>query len=137
MILNQSAIEYISKELDLPYSGLEQDWDIEMANHKRINEFILVYSNRKKNYSENDKIAFMALIIASFNDMLSDKCIEVSARGVWQEIRLLMEDDLNLFIDIISDWALLNETGSRNLFLVTPYAREILKSFDGGGSTSK
>jgi len=40
MILKKEIIEQLSNELALPFTGIEQDWDIEMADSNRINDFL-------------------------------------------------------------------------------------------------
>ena len=47
MIFKKEIIEHISKQLSLPFTGTEQDWDLEMANSNRIDDFLRFY---KKNY---------------------------------------------------------------------------------------
>jgi hypothetical protein len=63
MILKKEIIEQLSKELSLPFTGLEQDWDIEMADSNRINDFLEFY--QQNNLSADKKVAMMSLILAS------------------------------------------------------------------------
>ena len=39
----KETIAILNKKLSLPYTGTELDWDIEMADFNRINEFIDLY----------------------------------------------------------------------------------------------
>ncbi|WP_333624732.1 hypothetical protein [Sphingobacterium siyangense] len=43
MIQKKETIAILNKKLSLPYTGTELDWDIEMADFNRINEFIDLY----------------------------------------------------------------------------------------------
>ncbi|WP_312314137.1 hypothetical protein [Empedobacter brevis] len=56
MIFKKNIIEKISKQLLLPFSGLEQDWDLEMANTERINDFITFYESNNLDFEEKKSV---------------------------------------------------------------------------------
>lgn len=60
------AISYLNSALNLPASGNEQDWEIEMSNPDRISEFLDFYEEHE--LSQDCQKALMALILASFED---------------------------------------------------------------------
>ena len=107
MILKLEVIESLSKRLELPYTGIEQDWDIEMANPDRIEEFLSYLKNTELDKSE--KIAMMSLIIASFEDLLNEDETNERQCDLWNNIKIMLESDFELFSDIITYWSLIDE----------------------------
>lgn len=119
MILKKEIIEQISKELSLPFTGMEQDWDIEMANSNRINDFLKFYI--ESDLSNNKKIAVMSLILASYDNFLNDNDLEIDER--WNKIKLILESEKVIFADLINYWSLDNEV--TDIFRITPLLRTI------------
>lgn len=67
-ILYKEDIDYLNKLLNLPARGDEQDWDIELADPARLSEFLATF--KAYNLTLSVKKAFLALIIASYDDLL-------------------------------------------------------------------
>jgi len=120
VLLEKEAINFLNKVFLLPYTGQEQDWDIEMADSQRLDEFICYYQSNS--LSENKKYALIALILASYDDFLSENNIEVDKR--WKTIESLLNSDINLYTELIDYWSLTQEKGT-NYFRITPLIREI------------
>jgi hypothetical protein len=108
MIIDKSSIEFISKELNLPYSGDEQDWDLEMANYKRLYDFISFYSEK---LTINQKKALMSLILASFNDLLNEVGM---SDDYWDKIRSVLVSENEIFKDLFVYWGASGESGTNN-----------------------
>lgn len=121
MILKKEIIEQLSKELSLPYKGSEQDWDIEMADHNRIDEFIKFYKENK--LCDDEKVAVMSLILSSYDDLLNENDLEIDDK--WNEIKSILISEKIIFVDLIDYWALSNEVEEDNLFRITPFIRNI------------
>ncbi|WP_367330220.1 hypothetical protein [Sphingobacterium multivorum] len=120
VILKKEAITELSNKLFLPINGSEQDWDVEMADSNRIDEFIDFYKNNK--LSTDEKLAMMSLILASYDDLLNDNDLLVDSR--WDKIRSILEMDKIYFIDLINYWSLINVVDD-DLFKITPLIRKI------------
>lgn len=121
MILKKEIIEQLSKELLLPYSGKEQDWDIEMADSNRINDFLKFY--QQNDLSVDEKIAVMSLILASYEDFLNENDLKIDDR--WKDVSFILETERVIFVDLINYWSLSNEVEEDNLFRITPLMRKI------------
>lgn len=121
MILKKEIIEQLSKELLLPFTGIEQDWDIEMANSNRIDEFIKFY--KESSLCDDKKVAVMSLILSSYDDLLNENNLEIDDR--WNEIKSILESERVIFIDLINYWSLFNEVDDKNLFRITHLLRNI------------
>lgn len=121
MILKKEIIEQLSKDLSLPFTGIEQDWDIEMANSNRLNDFLKFY--QQNDLSADKKVAVMSLILASYEDFLYNNNLEIDDR--WNEIKSILKSERIIFVDLIDYWALSNEVEEDNLFRITPLMRNI------------
>lgn len=116
MILKKESIEKISNKLSLPFNGIEQDWDIEMANSKRITEFIKFYQ-QNKNLTTDEKFAVMAILLASYEDYLNENDLNIDDR--WFKIKSLLSNNYIIFKELIDKWSLVNETIESDFFKIT------------------
>ncbi|MBN8589490.1 MAG: hypothetical protein J0L94_14350 [Rhodothermia bacterium] len=118
MILRKEIIEQLSKKLSLPYMGFEQDWDIELADKNRVDEFISYYN--VNDLSAEMKYATMSIILASYDDFLNDKELDIDYR--WYEIEKILKSEKGVFRDLIEYWAV--DSKIVNIFRITPLIRE-------------
>jgi hypothetical protein len=124
MILIKEAIESLNKNLSLPSTGMEQDWEIELADLNRIEEFVSFYKNSSLN--EEEKKALMSLIVASYDDYLNEK--HISNEVFEREIKKLLTIDKYLFTELFDYWSLIGESNPDNYFKITPLIRNIKAS---------
>lgn len=103
----------------MPYKGTEQDWDIELADYKRVSEFISYY--KKNDLSDKLKYATMSIILVSYDDFLNFKELERDFK--WYEIKEILKSEKEIFCDLIEYWAVDSEI--QNLFKITPLIREV------------
>lgn len=121
MIIKKETIIKLDKLLGLNYQGFEQDWSIELANPNRITEFIeTAYSNH---FESSIKYALMELILASFNDRAWDE----NDKFLWNSIEILLNKDLNLYVDLLKYWAVEDEKEKDQFFRITPFVRDFLQ----------
>lgn len=120
MILDKYSIEFLSKELNLPYQGDEQDWDLEMANHERLSDFISFYSEK---LTLKQKRALMSLILASFNDLLNEGGM---SDDYWNNISSILVSENEIFKDLLLYWGT-NRTNLADNFKISPLLRLIFK----------
>ncbi len=118
MIHKKETIAKLSKKLSLPYTGTEQDWDIEMADSNRINEFIDLYHQYDLAFEE--RVTLMSLIIASYDNFLNENNLEIDCR--WDSINAMLAKDRIHFAELINYWSLYNET---EIFRITSLMRTV------------
>lgn len=116
--ITKSAIEYLNKALQLPAQGDEQDWELELANEERLEEFVKSYSHQQ--LSSELKFALMQLIVSSLDDRVA---FGGDAGMVWREIAMLLEIDWELHSSTIEYWAA-NDT--LDGFKVSPFFRDLI-----------
>jgi hypothetical protein len=119
-ILTTEAIQFLNKALCLPATGHEQDWEIELADPNRIDEFILFYENGTLNADQRS--ALMALIIASLEDLAYIKPIEPM---LWERISGLLSAEPDLHRSLIDYWSLNDERDSDDVFAITKLMRSL------------
>lgn len=116
--LKNEAIAFLNQELNLPVSGNEQDWHIELADSDRISDFINFY--KSENIDSSVKYALMALILASLDDAVNAQTFDASN---WESILKLLKCDYELHKTTINYWSLSNDLDSLNTFAITNLLR--------------
>lgn len=119
MFLRRETIERLCKELSLPYKGNEQDWDIELADKNRVDEFISFYNDN--DLSIDMRYGTMSILLASYDDLLDDTGIDRDYR--WREIETMLKSDKQVFLELVDYWAIEHEVA--DLFRITPLVREV------------
>lgn len=125
MFINRDSIAFINDKLKLPVTGIEQDWEIELADSSRLSEFIDFYN--QSIYSVNDKIAMMALILSSYDDYLYKNNAN---NHIENAIEKLLSNEMEIFSDLLNYWALNEEKNPAHWFRSTIFIRKILKNID-------
>ena len=121
VILTAGAIEKLNMLLDLPYMDWMQDWDIQLADSNRIQEFCDTYE--RENLDSNEKQALMALIIASYNNYLEERGNEVF---LWNKIAALLRQDFDLHKSTLLYWMCDDNKEVIGGFAVTPLIKALL-----------
>jgi len=124
VILTAGAIEKLNMLLDLPYMDWMQDWDIQLADSNRIQEFCDTYE--RENLDSNEKQALMALIIASYNNYLEERGNEVF---LWNKIAALLRKDFDLHKSTMLYWSCDDNEEVIGGFAITPLTRGLLQRF--------
>lgn len=98
-VIPPSISSKLNKILSLPAKGDEQDWDIELADKNRIEQFLDVFEKSGLNLDE--QYALMALIIASYNSLLDDGLFHTNT---WNRIVRNIHPNADLKKQIKSYW---------------------------------
>lgn len=120
--LTSKAIKRLNTLLNLPYIDGMQDWDIELANSNRVQEFCDVYE--REDLDSAEKQALMALIIASYDDYLEERTNDVV---LWNKIAALLKKDFELHKSTLLYW--LGDDNEEEMigeFAVAPLIRSLL-----------
>ena len=121
MFLDKKTVEEVSNKLSLCFTGIEQDWAVEMADSKRIDEFLDFY--QQIDLPINEKLAVVSLILASYDNFLNEKDLKVDER--WEVIKSLLKSERELFSDLIDYWSLSGVIEGDLIFKITPLIRDI------------
>lgn len=123
--VTRKAIESLTSKLKLTkLDEYSQDWEYEACDSTRVTEFVSFYENDQLNMEE--RFALMNLIISSYDDALVEGKV---LSGIWDRISSHLMENVSMYIDVISYWAILDEDFEDG-FAVTPYMRELLKTLE-------
>lgn len=110
-----------------------QDWDIELADPARVEEFCDIYESEL--LTNDEKAGVMKLIVASFDVALCQE--EKASSKTWERICQLLLENCVLHSETIEYWSLLDETDEENVFPVTLLMRLVWQSCRGEALTKR
>ncbi|MGD8883508.1 MAG: hypothetical protein PVI82_16535 [Desulfobacterales bacterium] len=110
----------LAKRFGLPYSDQMQDWEYEVADANRIDEFISVYESGE--LDDDEKFSLMETIIQSFEDLE----ISLSDEPRWQRVLNLIENNIELHRYTVWYWSMLENSNKFEQWRVTPFIESIL-----------
>jgi hypothetical protein len=118
MYITRTATLFLNQALNLPATGREQDWEIEMADKERVGDFVEYIENNE--LDSEKKFALMALILCSLDDLLCDGEIPHS---LWKNVRKILKDDQELFADLVDRWT--SQHNGSDDFRISPLLRSL------------
>lgn len=95
----KEAITALNQALHLPATGREQDWDIELADPDRVDEFVSYFESHS--LSEGEKQALMALILGSLEDLANREAVP---SALWDRVERLLQAKPDLYSDLVAQW---------------------------------
>ena len=121
-MLKSSSIDKLTTLLTLKSTGLEQDWDVELADENRIGEFLLAYQG--PSLSPDDKFALMALMLASV-----DRYIELNSKmpEEWDRVADILLRERDLHEKTVAYWRRDDDDDPEAWFHLTPHIRAVNK----------
>ena len=114
-------MESLNNKLSLPATGIEQDWEVEMAAPNRVGEFLSYYKSHP--LPSNEKKALMSLMLASHDEFLNGK--DLDADQFWNDIEQTIESDHGLLNELLNYWGLPGEDDPKSWFKITPLIRKL------------
>ena len=119
--LTHEAIDRLNKLLGLPWFDEMQDWDIQLADAARLNEFCGLYETGDLNAEE--KFALIRLIVASLDELL--QVSETDSPALAQRVASFLKQDFALHFHTLEYWRLPHDSDPENVFAVTPLLRQV------------
>ena len=110
---HQQAVVALGQALRLPVTGREQDWDVDLANPHRVEEFLRYFEDNQ--LDDETAFALMALILSSIEDLVNTG--EVSPQ-IWVRVRRQIEVRPALYADLLRRWQ--DDDGDQNGFAISP-----------------
>jgi hypothetical protein len=103
-----------------------QDWDIELADASRLQEFVDAYF--ALDLDEDERFTLMELIVASADDALHSHKLDA---GLWGSIHNLLVSDSSIHACTIHSWCCANSTCEDEEFPLSPRIRAVwCEAFD-------
>ncbi|MFZ6655682.1 hypothetical protein [Undibacterium sp. TJN19] len=129
----RAAINALAIRFNLPETRNMQDWEYEVADANRIDEFLAVYDSGE--LSEDEKFTLMAMLLQSFCDVINDDERLLSSEN-WKHFLSFLEQDIQIHIYLVWYWSSVDkpETDIENpdyMFSISPFIRPILLRHQG------
>ena len=117
------AIASLAARFGLPNTKEMQDWEWEVADPQRKEEFFDAY--KSGDLSDDERFTIMETIIQSFED--SEE--EFHHSGLWAAVLRSIEENLDLHIHTVWYWSDLENDNEGEMWKVTPFIRDILNKY--------
>lgn len=119
----RKAIDSLASRFNLPNKPEMQDWEWEVADPDRIDEFLYAY--KSDILDDDEKFTLMETIIQSFEESL----FPLSKDPRWKTVLEILERNIELHIYSVWYWSDLGNDNSDEQWNVNPYIRAILLKY--------
>jgi hypothetical protein len=116
----RAAIEALGVRFDLPHDRSMSDWEWEVADPERIDEFIAAYQSGE--LDDDERFTLMEMILQSFDDLGDD----VADDPRWNLVLSLLDANFRLHAHSIWYWARPESKHPEEQFAITPTVWGIL-----------
>jgi hypothetical protein len=116
----REAIDSLASRFDLRNTPEMQDWEWEVADSTRIDEFLAAYLSGE--LTSDERFTLMETLLQSFEE----STLDLAADTRWRQVLAQLEMHLDLHAYSIWYWSDLDSTDLRDSFRLTPFIREIL-----------
>ena len=116
----REAIDSLASRFKLRNDPGMQDWEYEVADPNRIDEFISAYESGE--LSDDEKFTLMETIIQSFEEL--DSHLNIDNR--WKNILGILRENINLHSYTIWYWSFADTDQEKDRPKVSSYMRKIL-----------
>lgn len=118
----KSAIEKLAATFSLPNTPDMQDWELEVADPGRIEEFINEYKNGV--LTDDEKFTLLEMLLQSFEESE----LNLSTNKYWKELLELIRNNYKLHEYTIWYWSSFEAENEEEQWRITPFMRELYAS---------
>jgi hypothetical protein len=115
----REAIDSLAQRFSLENRPDMQDWEWEVADPARAEEFVTAYKTAA--LTDDERFTLMEMILQSFEE----RAQVLAGDLVWLDVLHLIEQNVDLHISSVWHWAC-EQSGIGDAWRVTPFMREIL-----------
>ncbi|MCB4363034.1 hypothetical protein KIH07_04770 [Hydrogenophaga taeniospiralis] len=119
-----SARLSLASRFGLPYSDDMQDWEWQVADSQRFQEFLLAYRSAK--LTDDERFSLMEILVQCVEDL----GLSSHAGAVWADLEPLLVKDLPLHRTTIEYWSCRGEVDPESKFNVSPQMRKVSALLD-------
>lgn len=113
-------MDTLAKRFKLPCEPGMQDWQWEVADASRIDEFLAAYESG--DLTDDERFTLMEIVIQSFADLPEPLVSDIR----WSRALTLLSENCHLHLYSIWYWSVLdNDLGHEDLWRVTPDLRVV------------
>ncbi len=114
------ARQALALRFHLPYDDSMQDWEWEVADAARFEEFFVAYSS--SDISEDEAFSLMEILLQCIEAMPDEEQVSCS----WQAIESHLKANMSIHLSTIKYWACLGENDPIACFRVALNMRSLL-----------
>ena len=123
-IPNTPARQSLAARFGLPYDDNMQDWEWQVADPSRFQEFLEAY--RHAGLSDTERGSLMELLIQCVEDLLAaDSCQPPESLPEWQAVAELLREHPSRYTATVEYWSCLEEPDLALCFHVTALMRPL------------
>jgi len=115
----KAAIEKLAATFSLPNTPDMQDWEWEVADQGRIEEFLSEYKNGT--LTDDEKFTLLEILLQSFEESELD----LSANKFWKELLELIRTNYKLHEYTVWYWSAFESENEEEQWRITPFMREL------------
>lgn len=143
--IQREAADQLNHELSLGATGEEQDWEVELSDDDRLEEFIAEYHRSERD--DDRDFALTSLIVASFDGRCAGRLYDLEGeyfeifeqygndmdavytpeeKALWEDVKEILDSNLPMYNQIIRYWSCAEDDGhpfASSLFYTTYYYR--------------
>jgi hypothetical protein len=120
-----AAIQSLARRFSLPYSPEMQDWEWEVSDSGRLDEFLAAYQSGALN--DDERFTLMETILQSFEDLGKELGPRLRFDRRWHRTLEIIDDNIDLHAYSVWYWSDLENDNAGEEWLVTPFLRRILE----------
>lgn len=114
----KAAQDSLAKRFGLPNHGLMQDWEWEVADVERFDEFLSAYTS---SLPVDQRFSLMEILVQCTEDCRS----EPKRLDLWSKIKPVLEQNLDIHTETILYWSRLDAEHEDEMFGVSPLMRRL------------
>ncbi len=127
------AIASLATLLDVPHHSSMQDWEWEIADPSRIDEYLSLY--RESGLTDDERFTLMETVLQAFENLPCD----LSSDSRWTDVLDILDRNIDLHAYSVWYWADTEDVLGDEGWRVTPFLRKLvdvhsprLDPIDGG-----
>lgn len=110
----------LAKRLDVPNLPSMQDWEWEIADSTRIDEYLSLY--RDGGLSDDERFTLMETILQAFEELAA----ELASDSRWSDVLGILDRHIELHAYSVWYWADIDNELEEDCWRVTPYLRRLV-----------
>ena len=115
----RAAIDKLAATFSLPNTPDMQDWEWEVADPDRVEEFLNEYKNDKN--TDDEKFVLLEMLLQSFEESELD----LNKNEKWKELLKLIQSNFKIHEYTIWYWSVFDAESKEKQWRVTPFMREL------------
>lgn len=115
------AIASLAARFDVPNGPHMQDWEWEIADSNRLDEYLTAYKSGE--LTDDERFTLMETIMQAFEDLPAS----LDSEPRWEETLMILDSNIDLHAYTVWYWSDLEDELGEESWRVTPYLRKLVE----------